>query len=203
MAAVEESTCAARPAQVLPDAGARSRVPASVHAQRFADVLDRLVERTGRASAWLTLLLVLLVAGDVAARYFWHVSSVAEQELEWHVLAVIAMLAASYTIQQGEHVRVDIFYNRYSERVKQWMEVLLPLLVILPVALFLAAVSVKFVWMSYAINESSPDPGGLPARWLLKAVMPLGFGLVALQGVAMTIKNYLAMGASDEAGNGH
>jgi TRAP-type mannitol/chloroaromatic compound transport system permease small subunit len=188
---------------VLAKPGARSRVPASVRAQRVAATLDRFVERIGRASAWLTLLLVLLVAGDVGARYFWHVSSVAEQELEWHVLAVIAMLAASYTIQQGEHVRVDIFYNRYSERVKQWMEVLLPLLVILPVALFLAAVSVKFVWMSYAISETSPDPGGLPARWLLKATMPVGFGLVALQGIAMTIKNYLAMRANDEAGDGH
>ncbi|MEJ2643554.1 MAG: TRAP transporter small permease subunit [Gammaproteobacteria bacterium] len=163
------------------------------HMDRLAGLLDRTVERIGRASAWLTLLLVMLVAGDVMARYFWHAGSVAEQELEWHVLAVIAMLAASYTVQQGEHVRVDIFYHRYSERVKQWMEALIPLLVVLPVALFLAAVSLKFVSMSYLIHETSPDPGGLPARWLLKAFMPLGFGLVALQGLAMALKNFAVL----------
>jgi len=203
MSATEDHACAVNAVPAVVKPGARSRAPASVRARRLAETLDRFVERTGRASAWLTLLLVLLVAGDVGARYFWHVSSVAEQELEWHVLAVIAMLAASYTIQQGEHVRVDIFYNRYNERVKQWMEVLLPLLVILPVALFLAAVSVKFVWMSYAINESSPDPGGLPARWLLKGIMPVGFILVALQGVAMSISNFFALRADSEADRGH
>ncbi|MGA7799654.1 MAG: TRAP transporter small permease subunit [Gammaproteobacteria bacterium] len=164
--------------------------PVVVHVNRLASLLDRTVERIGQASAWLTLLLVMLVAGDVVARYFWHVGSVAEQELEWHVLAVISMLSASYTVQQGEHVRVDIFYQHYSERVKQWMEALIPLLVILPVALFLAAVSLKFVSMSYLIHETSPDPGGLPARWLLKAFMPLGFGLVAVQGLAMAVKNF-------------
>ena len=75
-----------------------------------ASFLDHLVARIGRVTSWLTLLLVLLVAGDVLFRYIWHVSSVAEQEFEWHVLAVIAMIGASYTLQQGEHVRVDIFY---------------------------------------------------------------------------------------------
>jgi len=91
-----------------------------------AGFLDHLVARLGRATSWLTLLLVMLVAGDVLFRYVWHVSSVAEQEFEWHVLAVIAMIGASYTLQQGEHVRVDIFYQNYSQRVKQWMDVLLP-----------------------------------------------------------------------------
>ena len=69
-----------------------------------AGFLDHLVARLGRATSWLTLLLVLLVAGDVLFRYVWHVSSVAEQEFEWHVLAVIAMIGASYTLQQGRHL---------------------------------------------------------------------------------------------------
>jgi len=157
-------------------------------AARWGRRLDRVVELIGRATAWLTLLLVLLVAFDVGARYLLHVSWVPEQEFEWHVLAVIALLAASYTLQQGEHVRVDIFYQNYSEKTKLWLDVLLPLLIVVPVGLFIAYMSLHFVEMSYAVNESSPDPGGLPDRWLLKAFVPIGFALVALQGVAMFLQ---------------
>jgi len=154
---------------------------------RLSSRLDAFIGRLGKLSAWLGLVLVLLVAGDVIARYVWHVGSVAEQELEWHVLAVMAMLGASFTLQQGEHVRVDIFYQYYSERTKRWMDVLVPLLVVVPTALFIAAVSLQFVAMSYQVHEGSPDPGGLPARYLLKAFVPLGFALVAVQGVAMVL----------------
>jgi len=152
-----------------------------------AGFMDHLVARVGRATSWLTLLLVVLVAADVLFRYIWHVSSVAEQGLEWHVLAVIAMIGASYTLQQGEHVRVDIFYQNYSPRVKQWMAALLPSLVIVPTMLFIGWLSLNFVSMSWEIGEGSPDPGGLPARYLIKAFVPLGFFLIAFQGIAMTM----------------
>ena len=164
-----------------------------------AGFLDHLVARLGRATSWLTLLLVLLVAGDVLFRYVWHVSSVAEQEFEWHVLAVIAMIGASYTLQQGEHVRVDIFYQNYSQRVKQWMDVLLPSLIIIPTTLFIALLSLKFVNMSWEIVESSPDPGGLPGRYLIKAFVPLGFFLITIQGVAMTLYSLIQLKKSAQA----
>lgn len=153
----------------------------------IAGVLDKTVERLGKATGWLTLVLVLMVAADVLFRYVWHVSSVAEQELEWHVLAVIALIGASYTLQQGEHVRVDVFYQRYSHRVKRWMDVLIPGLVVVPTMLFVAWLSLGFVQMSWELGEGSPDPGGLPARYIIKAFVPLGFLLVALQGIAMTL----------------
>ena len=158
-----------------------------------AGFLDHLVARIGRATSWLTLLLVLLVAGDVLFRYIWRISSVAEQEFEWHVLAVIAMIGASYTLQQGEHVRVDIFYQHYSTRIKQLMDVLLPLLIIVPTALFIAWLSLNFVSMSWEVAEGSPDPGGLPARYLIKAFVPLGFFLIAIQGIAMTLFGILQL----------
>jgi len=166
---------------------APNRVASLPDATGVAHFLDQLVARLGRVASWLTLLLVLLVAGDVLFRYVWHVSSVAEQEFEWHVLAVIALIGASYTLQQGEHVRVDIFYARYSPRVKRWMDILMPGLIIVPTMLFIAVLSLQFVEMSWVIGEGSPDPGGLPGRYLIKALVPLGFFLVALQGVAMTI----------------
>lgn len=152
-----------------------------------AGFLDRLVGRLGRATSWLTLVLVLLVAGDVLFRYVWHLGSVAEQELEWHLLAIIALMGSSYTLQQGEHVRVDIFYQHYSARVVRWLDVLMPALIVVPTMLFISYLSLNFVGMSYELTEGSPDPGGLPARYVLKAFVPIGFFLVALQGIAMTL----------------
>jgi len=177
----------------------RDRARASLYAlARLGKFLDRFIEIIGRLSSWLCLLLTLLVAGDVLARYIWHTGSVAEQELEWHLLAVIALLGASYTLQQGEHVRVDIFYQHYSDRLKRWLDVLVPILIVVPTALFIALISLQFVKMSYNLHEISPDPGGLPARYLLKAFVPVGFGLVAVQGVAMMIDGIIKLLGQDK-----
>ena len=178
---------------------APNRVASLPDAKGVAHFLDQIVARLGRATAWLTLLLVLLVAGDVLFRYVWHVSSGAEQEFEWHVLAVIALIGASYTLQQGEHVRVDIFYQRFSPRLKRWLDILMPALVIVPTMLFIAALSLKFVSMSWEIAEGSPDPGGLPGRYLIKAFVPLGFFLVALQGIAMTLYGITQLNKPEQA----
>lgn len=170
-----------------PDWLAADRVAQLPDAKGVAHFLDQAIGRIGQATSWLVLLLVLLVAADVLFRYLWHVSSVAEQEFEWHVLAIIALMGSSYTLQQGEHVRVDIFYQHYSTRVKRWMNVLLPVLIVIPTMLFVTYLSIHFVGMSWEVREGSPDPGGLPARYLIKAFVPLGFLLLAVQGIAMTL----------------
>ncbi len=163
------------------------RVSHGPGSNRVARNIDRAVAYIGKVTAWLTLLLVVLVAGDVLFRYVWHVSSVAEQEFEWHILAVIALIGSSYTLQQGEHVRVDIFYQHFSQRVKCWMNVLMPALIIVPTMLFITWLSIKFVGMSWEVAEGSPDPGGLPGRYVIKAFIPIGFFLLSLQGIAMTL----------------
>lgn len=150
--------------------------------------LDAFIECIGRLSAWLIFALVLLVAGDVLARYFFHVSSVSLQEFEWHLLAAIAMFGSTYTLQQGEHVRVDLFYHTYSARVKRWMDILIPLFIILPFSIFMIYLTSDYVLQSYGMDEVSPDPGGLPYRYLVKGLLPLGFILIALQGVALFLK---------------
>jgi len=166
---------------------------------RLSDILDKAIERLGRATSWLMLLLVILVASDVLFRYIWHVSSVPEQEFEWHVLAVIAMIGSSYTLQQGEHVRVDVFYQHYSPRLKLWLDILVPALFIAPTMLFIAWQSLTFVGMSWAVGESSPDPGGLPARYVIKAFVPFGFFLVALQGFVMTLQAIVQLKKAEHA----
>jgi TRAP-type mannitol/chloroaromatic compound transport system permease small subunit len=155
--------------------------------------VDRGMEHLGRATAWLTLVLVLMVAGDVLFRYVWHVGSVAEQELQWHLLAVISMISASYTFQQNEHVRVDIFYQHYSPRTKQILDIIISLLIVVPSMLFLAWMCLDFVYQSWSLGEGSSDPGGLPARYLIKAFVPLGFALVALQGVVRGLLDLITL----------
>ena len=88
---------------------------------------------------------------------------------------------------------MDIFYQHYSPRVKQWMDLLLPSLVIVPTMLFITWLSLNFVSMSWEVTEGSPDPGGLPARYVIKAFVPLGFFLIAIQGVAMTLYGILQL----------
>jgi len=151
--------------------------------------LDAFIERIGETSSWLIFILVLMVAGDVLFRYFFHISSIAEQEMQWHILAAIAMFGSAYTFQQGEHVRVDLFYNRYNEKVKQWMDLLIPLFIIIPFSLFIIYLSSDYVMQSYTTGEVSPDPGGLPYRYLVKALIPLGFILICIQSLAVLLRS--------------
>ncbi|MGB7402371.1 MAG: TRAP transporter small permease subunit [Arcobacter sp.] len=154
----------------------------------LADRLDTLIMRIGQITSWLIFILVLLVAGDVFFRYFFHVSSIAEQEFQWHLLAAIAIFGSAYTFQQGEHVRVDLFYHNYSENVKRWMNILIPLIIILPFSAFIIYLSIDYVMQSYANGEVSPDPGGLPYRYLVKGLIPLGFSLIFIQGLSVLLK---------------
>lgn len=163
----------------------------------LARSLDRGVGVIGRLSAWLTLALVLLVAGNVLFRYVFHVSSVGLQELEWHLLALIAMLGSVYTLQQDEHVRVDVLWQRYPPRLRRAFGALIAALIIVPMALWLGWLSVDYVTKSHGMGEGSPDPGGLPHRYLIKAVIPIGFSLIAIQGVAMALRDGLAVFARD------
>ncbi len=150
--------------------------------------LDAFIERVGQGSSWLIFILVLMVSGDVLFRYFFHISSIAEQELQWHILAAIAMFGSAFTFQQGEHVRVDLFYHQYSDKVKIWMDILIPLLIVIPFSIFIIYLSSQYVMQSYTNGEVSPDPGGLPYRYLVKSLIPLGFTLILIQGLAVLFK---------------
>ncbi|MCL7743571.1 TRAP transporter small permease subunit [Guyparkeria hydrothermalis] len=163
----------------------------------LARSLDRGVGLIGRLSAWLTLGLVLLVAGNVLFRYVFHVSSVGLQELEWHLLALIAMLGSVYTLQQDEHVRVDVLWQRYPPRLRRAFGSVIAAAIIVPMALWLGWLSVDYVTKSFHMGEGSPDPGGLSHRFLVKAVIPVGFVLIAIQGLAMALRDAVAVFVPD------
>jgi TRAP-type mannitol/chloroaromatic compound transport system permease small subunit len=152
--------------------------------------IDRVTDWIGRATSWLALAIVLLMATNVVLRYLFSYGSVWSQELEWHLLAPLILFAIAYAMQKGEHVRVDVAYTHFSPRAKAAVNVLAALLC-LAISVFIVILSVKYVQQSFVINEQSADPGGLPYRWALKALIPLGFVLLALQSVAEVAKSVL------------
>ncbi|MDE0208205.1 MAG: TRAP transporter small permease subunit [Candidatus Tectomicrobia bacterium] len=155
--------------------------------------IDRLNEKVGQNVSWLTLFLVLVTTYDVIMRYLFDITYVFIQELEWHLFAVLFLIAAGYTHLKGDHVRVDIVHARLSPHLKAWVELVFGLLFLFPTCFLLIWTSIPFVINAWTVLEGSPDPGGIPARYILKAVIPIGFVLVALQGVSATIRNLFAV----------
>jgi len=163
--------------------------------RQLARKIDALDERFGRAVSWIMLLMVLLVFIDVVLRYVFSTSAVWLQELEWHLFGLTYMLGAGYTMLWDEHVRVDIVYSRWPSRKKAWSDFILYLLFFYPSAIMIVVTSWPFVRDSYLVFEGSPDPGGVPLRFLLKSVIIVGFLILMIQAFSQTVKNFFwAMG---------
>ena len=126
-------------------------------------------------------------------RYLFNSGSIAIQELELHLFSIILLLGSAYTLKHDEHVRLDIFYSSklINDKVRIWLDVLGTLLILLPFCLLIIISAWPFVTQAYIHNEISPDPGGLPARWLIKAAIPLGFFFLLIQGIAEALKKLL------------
>jgi TRAP-type mannitol/chloroaromatic compound transport system permease small subunit len=157
--------------------------------------IDALQERIGRGVSWLMFGMVAVVFSDVIFRYLFNPSWVFVQELEWHLFGLVYLLAAGYTMLYDEHVRVDILYSKLSPRRKAWVDFVLLWVFFFPSCVLIIYTTWPFLKHSLAVNEGSPDPGGIPARWALKSVIIIGFALLILQGISQAIKNlYWAMG---------
>lgn len=154
--------------------------------------IDRLVDRIGRLTSWLTLAIVVLMATNVLLRYLFNTGSVWAQELEWHLLAPLILFGMSYALLHGEHVRVDVLYANFQPRKKLVVDIVSALLCI-AISLIVIWLSLGYVQQSYVVSEQSADPGGLPYRWLLKALIPAGFALLALQSLALLIGKVLEL----------
>ena len=160
--------------------------------------IERAVDLIGRSAAWLTLAIALLMAVDVLLRYTLSIGSVWAQELEWHLLAPLVLFGMTYALQKGDHVRVDVLYARYPARGQAAVDLLSALLAV-AMAVLVIRYSINFVAQSYAINEISSDPGGLTHRWVLKALIPVGFAVFGLQAVAQAISAALRLRESNAA----
>ncbi len=153
--------------------------------------LEQFSERTGMLVSWLVLAMVLLVSYDVAMRYFFQSGSVALQEMEWHLFSLIFLIGAAYTLKHDDHVRLDLFYKSkfMDDRRRAWIDLFGSIFLLIPFCILIISSAWPFVYQSYIHLEGSPDPGGLPYRWILKASIPLGFTFLLLQGVSDIVKN--------------
>jgi TRAP-type mannitol/chloroaromatic compound transport system permease small subunit len=153
----------------------------------LARLIDALTERVGRVVIWLVLTATLISAGNAMIRYTLGESSNAWLEIQWYLFGAMFLLGAGYTLKHNGHVRIDIFYNRFGPRGQAWIDLVGGLLFLMPMAMLLAWLAWPMFHEAWITQEMSPDAGGL-LRWPVKLLLPLGFGLLALQGVAEVIK---------------
>jgi len=153
----------------------------------LARLIDAINDRVGRAVAWLVLAAVLVSSGNAAFRYAFSLSSNAWLEIQWYLFSAIFLLAAGYTLRHDAHVRIDVLYGRYSPRARAWLDILGGLFFLMPMALLILYFSWFVFMQSYVGHEVSSDAGGL-LRWPVKLLMPIGFGLLVLQGVSQIVK---------------
>ncbi|MBK1717776.1 TRAP transporter small permease subunit [Thiocystis violacea] len=150
-------------------------------------IIDRLNQRIGRMAFWLVLLSVLLSALTATLRYTIDWGSNAMIEGQWFMFGLIFLLCAPLTLQERGHVRVDILYNLLSPRGRAMVDILGGLLFLLPVCLLILIDSWGYFLISFHQNEGSMNPGGL-IWWPMKLAIPVGFGLLAAQGISEVIK---------------
>ncbi len=145
-------------------------------------------------TSWLTAVLVLIICYDVVMRYLFNQSSAIIYELEWHVFALIFLFGAAFAIKHEKHVRVDVLYTRFTKKGKAWVNLLGTLFLLLPFCWVLLVAGWDFFSNSYKFLESSSDAGGLPARYLIKAAIPIGFFFVLLQAINVICRSALVLG---------
>jgi TRAP-type mannitol/chloroaromatic compound transport system permease small subunit len=161
-----------------------ARVASGVRAR-----IERIVDVVGECTSWLALVIVVLMATNVLLRYLFNTGSVWSQELEWHLLVPLILFGTSYALRHGDHVRVDIVYGKFSDRTKVIVDLVSAILCVVISALFIWF-SLHYVQQAYVIGEGSQDPGGLPYRYLLKALIPVGFALLLLQSIASALGSF-------------
>jgi len=176
-------------------------------ALRLASAIDRLTGWIGKAVSWLVLVMVLMSAFNAVARYLGRflgvsLSSNAYLEGQWYLFSLVFLLGGAYALQKDAHVRVDVLFVRFPERVRRWINILGALILLIPFSVFALLTSWPVVRNSWRIRESSPDPGGLP-RWPLKPFILVCFLLLLVQAVSELIKEIHALRHPEAAAHGH
>jgi TRAP-type mannitol/chloroaromatic compound transport system permease small subunit len=165
-------------------------------AQQLADGIDAFIDAVGRVTAWSSFALALVMGGNVLLRYVFHTGTVWSQELEWHLMAPICLFGMSYALRHGEHVRVDVMFAGFSERTKDFVD-FLSSLILMTISLIVIWLSIPYLIQSWSIGEESANPGGIPARYILKSFIPIGFALMFVQAFGQAIRFYLAWRKAD------
>lgn len=164
-------------------------------AGKLADGIDRFIDLVGRTISWLALAVALVMGTNVLLRYGFSIGEIWAQELEWHLLVPLTLVGMSYALRHGEHVRVDVLFTHFKDRTKLAVDIISAAIAMIFSALVIG-LSLAFVAQSWAIGEGSPNPGGIGALYLMKAMIPLGFALLFLQSLAQAIQAAMAWKAA-------
>jgi TRAP-type mannitol/chloroaromatic compound transport system permease small subunit len=169
--------------------------------------IERAFERVSRWVGGFSAVLLLLLLGnvfyDVVMRYVFNDVSIGMQELEWHLYSMIFLFGIAYTLSADGHVRVDLVYERLSPRKRALIDILGTLLLLWPFCLLVTGYGIGFAHEAFQLGETSGDPGGLPYRWLIKAMIPAAFVCVLLSSIGFILHSLNAyLGLEDRQPGG-
>ena len=161
--------------------------------ERLALQFEAINEWLGRMVSWLSLLMVLVTFTVVVLRYAFDLGWIWLQESVTFMHAALFLVGAAYTLKHQGHVRVDIFFRRFSSKARAWVDLLGSLFLLLPVCLFIFTISWDYVAQSWDLHEGSREAGGLDGVYLLKSLILGMAGWLVLQGLAITIRALLEL----------
>lgn len=151
--------------------------------------IERLVISASKALAWTNLVLIAVIIIQVVLRKVFSNGQIALEELQWHLYATAVMFGTAYAQVNNLHVRVDLFYHKFSERKKAFVDILGIIFLAIPFVVVVILHSYDFAYEAWRVNESSASPAGLPYRWVIKSVIPLSFSLLLLSMVAKLLRD--------------
>jgi TRAP-type mannitol/chloroaromatic compound transport system permease small subunit len=170
---------------------------------RFSRRIDPVLIGIGRLTGWIWIALLVTIVANVTLRHVFGEGYVQLEELQWHLYSTGFLLGLAYALQTDAHIRVDVLHERWSVRRRAWIELYGIVLLLLPFIALVLVYSVPFVKSSFAFSEVSQAPGGLPLRWLIKAMLPLGFLLLLLAALSRLGRAWaLLFGGPSEAAQG-
>ena len=166
---------------------------------KICQKLDNFIFRIGNIAAWLNFLLLVVIILQVCLRYIIGRGYVFLEELQWHLYAVAFMIALSYAQCENNHIRLDIFSERFSKKTSELIEIVGILVLVFPFIIIIFIHGVEFLYDSWRVGESSGSPMGLPYRWIIKSFIPIGMVTLAISSVSRLIKSFWYL-AQDKRG---
>ena len=167
---------------------------------KLSQLIDWLVERVGKGAFWLVLVMTIISSSNAVIRFVFNYSSNGLLEIQWYLFAAVFLLCSPYTLQKNEHVRIDVVSGKFSARGLAIIDIIGTIFFLLPMVVMVLWLSIPLVADSIKISEMSANAGGL-IRWPVKILLPIGFTLLAMQGISELIKRIAFLGGLIEDPN--